>query len=108
MLPPWRSPCLVHERQGHMCASLGRSGFTLTGLLHVAPWSRLDVYIGTSLVLSMYRTWMWPCLSMATFVPGLVSAPPSYESGPAIVLSGAFPGTIVVGPVQVCPLSWLA
>jgi len=34
---------------------------------------------------------------------GLVSAPPSYESGPAIVLSNAFPATIVVGPVQVWP-----
>jgi hypothetical protein len=39
-----------------MCASLGRVGFTLTGLLHVAPWSWLDVYIGTRLLLSMYRT----------------------------------------------------
>ena len=43
----------MHDRQGHMCASPARLGFTFTGLLHVAPWSLLDVYIGTRLLLSI-------------------------------------------------------
>src|SRR5512137_2687800 len=53
MLPPTRSPSLLHARHGNMWVSYARSVFTFTGVLHDVPWSSLNVYIGTCWVLSM-------------------------------------------------------